>query len=50
MPKPKTIKAEKVSINLRVYARDVEYLKKLARELNEQHEYNVLKDKYEKSR
>ena len=48
MPKPKTIKAQKKTITLRVYQSDVQKLKKYADELNEKYEYQALRQKYEK--
>ena len=47
MAKPKTIKAQKIAITLRVYKCDKEKLKGYADELNQKHEYEVLKSKYE---
>lgn len=47
MAKPKTIKAQKIAITLRVYKTDSVKLKAYADELNEKYEYQALKSKYE---
>ena len=50
MPKPKTIRAEKITIGLRVYKSLKNQVKEYADNLNEKYEYERQKEKFEKKR